>query len=238
MRVLIASAAVVASAAILSAQTLDQKTVEQELRSYFQVSKVALFNPSVVDRPGGVYVVQADGIQSEAMTQSDVVQTTIAEGKLKATTDKGAGALFSSITTGRKRDEARILKKGERVYVTKIEGYRNGLSIELATVDTTPIVDQGRTRQMAYKADLMFTNDRGRFPEVSDISALTKIIDQFIVSESVASAPKTIELGQSIADVEALLGKPVSIAKLGTKTIYTYKEMKVIFLDGKVNDVQ
>jgi peroxiredoxin len=50
--------------------------------------------------------------------------------------------------------------------------------------------------------------------------------------------PKTIELGQTIEQVEAILGKPAAVAKLGAKTVYTYPNMKVIFMNGKVTDVQ
>jgi hypothetical protein len=38
--------------------------------------------------------------------------------------------------------------------------------------------------------------------------------------------------------VQAAMGKPDKIVNLGTKTIYYYKDMKVIFLSGKVSDVQ
>jgi hypothetical protein len=49
---------------------------------------------------------------------------------------------------------------------------------------------------------------------------------------------KTVALGQTMAEVEAILGKPETIVNLGTKVIYNYKGMKVIFVDGKVSDVQ
>ena len=67
-----------------------------------------------------------------------------------------------------------------------------------------------------------------------------KIADPILKSEAEASATstKTIELGQTMAQVEAIFGKPESIAKLGDKTIYTYKTMKVIFMNGMVSDVQ
>jgi hypothetical protein len=38
--------------------------------------------------------------------------------------------------------------------------------------------------------------------------------------------------------VQAALGKPEKIFNLGTKQIYTYKDIKITFLDGKVSDVQ
>ena len=49
---------------------------------------------------------------------------------------------------------------------------------------------------------------------------------------------KTIALGQTRLEVEAILGKPERIVDLGAKVTYVYKDMKVIFVDGKVSDVQ
>jgi hypothetical protein len=50
--------------------------------------------------------------------------------------------------------------------------------------------------------------------------------------------PVSIEKGMTIDQVEAAMGKPEKKVNLGTKTIYYYKDMKVIFLSGKVSDVQ
>jgi hypothetical protein len=47
-----------------------------------------------------------------------------------------------------------------------------------------------------------------------------------------------ISVGQSIDSVTAALGSPVRIVDLGAKKIYSYKDMKVIFMNGKVSDVQ
>ena len=57
---------------------------------------------------------------------------------------------------------------------------------------------------------------------------------------SAATAPPSeVDLtGQTIAQVKALMGEPKSVATAGAKTIYVYKDMKVIFTAGKVTDVQ
>jgi hypothetical protein len=53
-----------------------------------------------------------------------------------------------------------------------------------------------------------------------------------------AKSTVTITLGQSIDEVKAALGQPVSVADLGSKKIYRYSDMKITFKDGKVADVQ
>ncbi len=50
--------------------------------------------------------------------------------------------------------------------------------------------------------------------------------------------PPTIALGQTKDQVTASFGEPARIAKLGAKTIYYYKDMKVTFTNGKVSNVQ
>jgi hypothetical protein len=51
-------------------------------------------------------------------------------------------------------------------------------------------------------------------------------------------APKTIALGQTPSQVTAIFGAPTKDIKLGAKEIYTYPDMKVTFVNGKVSDVQ
>jgi hypothetical protein len=50
--------------------------------------------------------------------------------------------------------------------------------------------------------------------------------------------PASVEVGMTPAQVEAALGKPDKKVTLPTKQTYYYKDMKVIFKDGKVVDVQ
>jgi len=56
--------------------------------------------------------------------------------------------------------------------------------------------------------------------------------------DAAAAAPPTIALGQTPEEVVAALGQPVKKAKVGTKEIYFYKDLKVSFLNGKVKDIQ
>jgi hypothetical protein len=53
-----------------------------------------------------------------------------------------------------------------------------------------------------------------------------------------AAAPKTIGLGQTTDQVVGILGQPQKIVNLGAKQMYFYPDMKVIFTNGKVSDVQ
>lgn len=53
-----------------------------------------------------------------------------------------------------------------------------------------------------------------------------------------AREPARIELGQTVEQVQAILGRPDKVVDLGSKKIYVYKDLKITFLDGQVSDVQ
>jgi hypothetical protein len=55
-----------------------------------------------------------------------------------------------------------------------------------------------------------------------------------------AAPPQTVSLGLTIDQVVAILGQPATIADLGSKKIYTYKNpsLKITFVNGKVTDMQ
>lgn len=57
-------------------------------------------------------------------------------------------------------------------------------------------------------------------------------------SDAPAAAPATVSLGQTPDQVVAVLGQPLRKAKVGVKEIYSYKDLKVIFVNGKVKDIQ
>jgi hypothetical protein len=53
-----------------------------------------------------------------------------------------------------------------------------------------------------------------------------------------AAPPASIQLGQTVDQVQGAFGPPEKIVNLGTKQIYVYKDLKVTFVNGKVTDVQ
>ena len=53
-----------------------------------------------------------------------------------------------------------------------------------------------------------------------------------------AATIASVQLGQSTDEVQSAMGAPSRVANLGSKVIYYYNGMKVVFKDGKVTDVQ
>jgi hypothetical protein len=72
-----------------------------------------------------------------------------------------------------------------------------------------------------------------------DASAASTPIGGVDSSASAAPAPTVnIAAGQTIDQVTAALGNPLTVIDLGTKKIYKYKDMKITFKAGKVTDVE
>jgi len=77
----------------------------------------------------------------------------------------------------------------------------------------------------------------------SELSSVTQEADreeQRAVDQTVdASTPTpTLTMGLTIDEVKAIQGEPQKIVDLGSKKIYVYKDLKIIFSDGKVSDIQ
>lgn len=50
------------------------------------------------------------------------------------------------------------------------------------------------------------------------------------------AASVTISLGQTVAEVVAVFGEPEKKVLLGSKSVFVYRDLKVVFMDGKVAD--
>lgn len=50
--------------------------------------------------------------------------------------------------------------------------------------------------------------------------------------------PPTVSLGMTTSQVQSILGQPRRVVDLGQKKMFIYDDMKVIFMDGRVSDVQ
>jgi hypothetical protein len=60
-----------------------------------------------------------------------------------------------------------------------------------------------------------------------------------IVDAPTADTSVTLRLGMTPEQVEAVQGgKPHKVIDLGSKKTYLYPDMKIIFVDGKVTDIQ
>lgn len=185
------------------------------------------FDYNRITQQGVVLTVRVPGIYADvAGTTQAIVNTTVEDGK--AVQQKGFLASLS------KTGQSRTLNPGEKVYVIKLDLKRDTVHFELITAEVTTLGGGEGTR---YRAEVNF--------HISDLDnkkpdEVKKIIDVAIADAATANAVegKTIKLGMSTDEVKQALGNPDKIVDLGAKQVYIYKDMKVIFKDSQVSEVQ
>ena len=211
----------------------NSKAMREALIADYPLTKVgmtgmAAFDYTRITQPGIILAVRLPGIYADiANTKNVIVNTNLTDGQLTQAT--GFTAAFGG-STGR----SRTLNPQEKVYVTMITVRKDSVLMELLTTDVTTLGDGQGTR---YRAELNI-----KLPGLDTMTPddVKKTIDTVITDPTTASAveSKTIKLGMSPDEVKRSLGNPDKIVDLGPKQVFIYKDMKVVFLNSQVSDVQ
>lgn len=154
----------------------------------------------------------------------------------------------------------RLLKKGDKVYPTKIEVKldKDMVVMGIVACDTCNNTDP----PIWAKANVEFQFPKGSLAKASAGDVEDTIGQLLAISEDSQAQggdqqggqqqaqqqgggqqqqeaePQTIQMGMTADQVVAAMGKPTKMVNLGPKQIYVYKDLKVTFLNGKVVDVQ
>ncbi len=213
-----------------------KKSLEESVKAEYRPTKVGIsafqFDYNRITQPGTVLVVRIPGIYADvADTKQAIVKTKIVNGE--AVQQKGVLASLSFTK------QSRQLNVSEHVYVTQVSVKDDGIQFELLTQDPAAVVVDGNTIQSRYRSEVFFPFARDELPHL-DLADVKKTIDPVLATSDVANAvqTKTIHLGMSTDEVKKALGDPEKIVDLGEKKIYVYKDMKVVFKDSQVADVQ
>jgi hypothetical protein len=208
-----------------------KNTLKESLVAIYPLTHRASLSPDRITQQGVVLVIEKPGIAADPSSDMRYSVTYVNDGKIGE--QGGATAAFFE------KKNTRVFKPGEKVYVTEIKIGDDYVMLELMSCDMFDVVYKGSTKQTRYKAALSFKFDKESLPTLN-AEKIKAAITPVVATEAEASAQntKTISLGQTPEQVEAILGKPDKIVNLGQKVTYIYKDMKVIFQDGKVADVQ
>jgi hypothetical protein len=129
------------------------------------------------------------------------------------------------VNSGGLSSTVRSYGRGTRVTITKYRIRNSEIQID--------IKEQGGSKT---KIRFKFNND----PDSYSLATVEEMF-AFLFAENAEDLEEQvveIELGMSIEDVIELKGNPKSRINLGAKTILTYEDMKIVFTDGKLSDVQ
>jgi len=227
-----AQLALVGMTALLVVGTLNaiDRGLEEALKSKYAITKTGMDRARITE-PGTVLVIQKDGISADLATDMTFLNNKVKDGQVAQA--GGFGAFMQDKKTNR------VLKTGEKVYVFKIEVKDDQIRYFVITCDTYDVNFRGSTKQTRYKALLSFEFGKD-FLSTATADDVKKAVDAVIIPEGElkAASTKSVEMGQTPEQVEAILGRPEKIVNLGPKKIYVYKDMKIVFADGKVADVQ
>ena len=180
-----------------------------------------------ISAPGTVLVVQKDGLALGKRGGLNK-KTVIKNGELVSA---GGGTMFGG-------SSGRQLKPGDKVYLyeDRVNANKDGLTLRILGVDTYDAVDKGHTTQ--ERGDLLIEFYYDKPLAQIDTAAVLNDLSKWLKTEQEASESSTVKLGQTPQEVEAILGAPQKRIDLGAKKVFVYKDMKVVFVDGKVSDVQ
>jgi len=175
---------------------------------------------------GTILVIQKEGLRAD-VPKALMKATVIMNRKIAAV---GGGNVFGIGNTGH------ALKIGDRLHLYRVNPKDEYIDLIIATVDTFDVVKSGSTESKPYKALVRFRYDGG----LSTVSTkqILEDINAWFKTEEEAMSTKTIQLGQTLDEVIAIFGTPEKTIDLKRKVVLVYKDMKVVFIDGKVADVQ
>ncbi len=154
------------------------------------------------------------------------------------------------------------LKTGERLYLYGVRAGSDYVQLDLYTVATYVVPGSGTRGPTPLQASVRFQYDGGLSAVTTQ--QLLDDIDEWLAAageprpETMGSCPvaerrpaavptgpyaagratSTIRIGQTREEVTAILGPPEKQILLGAKAIFVYRDLKVIFVDGKVADAE
>jgi hypothetical protein len=123
--------------------------------------------------------------------------------------------------------QVRVVGKGSKVTISSIQAHDDEVELEVR--------DAGGSKNV-----VRFKYDKDRASYTPDnVKKLLAVCFADTESEAKADRPTAaIGLGMTIDEVIAIKGAPQTRADLGPKIILTYPDLKLIFADGKLADVQ
>jgi hypothetical protein len=140
------------------------------------------------------------------------------------------------------------LKIGDRLHLYGVQTGDGYVQLDLFTLNTFVVTGGTVKGPTPLQASTRFIYDEG-LEAVTAERIFADIREWFLAegeslspSEAVRTgdggAAKTVRLGQSREEVVAILGPPAKIFLLGTKSVFVYPDIKVIFIDGRVTNAE
>jgi len=231
---------------LVAAAPADPKvTLEQRLQARYPPTRLA-GDKLHIAQPGTVLVLRQGGLFASPLDEFAFANN-YKDGHIKRS---AASALIHNTNTSRE------LFPGDKVYLLKTEAKDSGVVFSLQSCRACDGAEVD-LYEPAFRASLTFQFPKG-YAETTDFGQIQRAIDDVFdlaftdhgntpappadpeprAQPAPSPEPVRIALGQSIEEVRSNLGQPDKIVDLGSKKIYYYRDMKIVFVDGRVSDVQ
>jgi hypothetical protein len=246
-------------------------TLQEQLAAQYKLVKMGSDTSgySVVEE-GTLLAIQKGGIMGVPYSDKTVLNNKYENGTVHgpnvAMTEARKKIFGHFSQTASEGQTTKLMKKGDKVYATKIDVKvdKDVVVLGIVECDTCNNTDPPTWA----KANVEFQFPKGSLAKASagdiedTIGQLLAISDDSQQSQGgngqqggqqqggqqgggedqggqqQGGEPQTIQMGMTPDQVQGSLGQPQKIVNLGPKQIYVYKDLKVTFLNGKVVDVQ
>lgn len=250
----------------LAASAQDQQArdaIQKKLGSEYTLTKTTDDKTDIVTA-GSVLILQKDKLVMTPISNSGICGNIYRDGKLtqnagcKANAVFGKFAAFGHTGADKPAPTTRTFVSGEKFWLTKIDVKDAGKDSAVVMEFYTDAINDTRFRStltVGFKDRVLPSPDEALKlvhevvttvpqddakapPPAAAPAAPMAIAPPPPPPDALPADPPTVALGQTPDQVVAILGAPLRKAKIGTKEIYSYKDLKVTFLNGKVKDIQ
>lgn len=249
----VAATGMVAAASLMvpwrvAAQTPGPPSLQEQLEAQYQVARMTTANGCTLATPGTALTIQKPGVFAVPAASLVGCPTKYEDGKVKNPN------VFCKAMV---KQNASSFQAGQIVYPLKIEVNPKQAKVSFSVASC----DQG----LSWKAEVVFQFAKDYLEKAGVTEVEDKISEVLALAgnntqqaqagtppagqdqppsqpqpsdQAQQPPPVTIQIGETLQDVESALGQPEKKVDLGGKQIYVYKDLKITFMDGKVSDVQ
>lgn len=181
---------------------------------------------------GSVLVVQKEGLR--ANRPSAAFKPNVIENRRLTTAGGGDLPLGGKVEAD--------LKTGDRLHLYGVRTGDDYVQLDIFTVNSFVVPGSGTRGPTPLQASVRFRYVRGL--AATSVAQILEDVGVWFKEEGetrqtvIPQATRTVQLGQTEEDVVAILGPPEKKILLGAKAIYVYRDLKVVFIDGKVADAE
>lgn len=242
----------------------DRKTeLQEKLKSQFKLTKPTADRTDIV-KPGSVLVLNKDGLLMCDVQAKAPPTNNYKNGKISMSF--GEGWVWAAAAGDTSQIAKRKFVAGEKFwvldFVVRDDGvvfrfysdpyndmrYYGDLAFPFQKKTIPPVDEVMKTiaEVITPQPDDSSASSSGNAPAGSAAAPATQQPQQSLApiapppppADAPPPQPKTISLGMTRDQVVAIMGQPQKVVNLSTKEIDYYPDMKVVFVKGKVSDVQ